>query len=66
MRPKGKHNVILVCLQQSFFEYILVSLLSPSEPVACQKPCKNGGVCVGLDRCRCAKEFTGSLCETGG
>ncbi|MEQ2211621.1 hypothetical protein XENOCAPTIV_009559 [Xenoophorus captivus] len=39
--------------------------MSPSEPVHCQKPCRNGGVCVGLNRCRCAKGFTGSLCETG-
>lgn len=42
-----------------------LSFLSPSEPVQCQKPCKNGGVCVGLNRCRCAKGFTGNICETG-
>ena len=41
------------------------SSLSPSEPVQCHRPCKNGGVCVGLNRCRCAKGFTGSICEIG-
>uniref|UniRef100_A0A3B4H350 EGF-like domain-containing protein n=1 Tax=Pundamilia nyererei TaxID=303518 RepID=A0A3B4H350_9CICH len=34
-------------------------------PVVCQKPCINGGVCVGLNRCRCTKGFTGELCEQG-
>lgn len=43
----------------------MLSLLTPSEPVQCEKPCKNGGVCVGLNRCRCAKGFVGTLCETG-
>lgn len=39
--------------------------LSSSEPVDCQKPCKNGGDCVGLNRCRCTTGFTGDLCEQG-
>lgn len=39
--------------------------LVPTEPVQCQKPCRNGGVCVGFNRCRCAKGFTGEVCETG-
>lgn len=37
----------------------------PPEPVECQKPCQNGGVCVGFNVCRCADGFSGGLCETG-
>lgn len=54
----------LCCKMSSVVSWIS-ALCFPSEPVQCQKPCKNGGVCVGLNRCRCAKGFTGSLCETG-
>lgn len=39
--------------------------LLPSELLQCQRPCRNGGVCVGFNRCQCAKGFVGELCETG-
>lgn len=39
--------------------------LFPTEPVQCQKLCRNGGVCMGFNRCRCVKGFTGEVCETG-
>ncbi|XP_041647495.1 cytochrome P450 2H2-like [Cheilinus undulatus] len=35
-----------------------------AEPVVCHKPYKKGGACVGLNRCQCAKGFTGGQCET--
>lgn len=35
------------------------------EPVQCLKACQNGGVCVGVNRCRCPAGFIGTFCENG-
>lgn len=31
----------------------------------CLDPCKNGGRCIGPDRCACVYGFSGNHCETG-
>lgn len=31
----------------------------------CQKPCKHGGLCTGLNKCNCKTGYTGDQCEKG-
>ena len=36
-----------------------------SLSASCNPPCRNGGVCVGANKCRCSKGFTGDQCLQG-
>ncbi|KAL4236643.1 biological adhesion [Mactra antiquata] len=31
--------------------------------VTCKRPCQNGGICLGLNRCKCPTGYGGSLCQ---
>ena len=42
----------------------IMFLLNSCEYSKCLIPCLNGGRCVGVNRCRCRRGFTGSQCES--
>lgn len=31
--------------------------------VTCKRPCRNGGICLGLNRCKCLPGYVGDICE---
>jgi len=33
--------------------------------VTCKRPCQNGGICLGLNRCKCPNGYGGSVCQHG-
>lgn len=45
--------------------HVLIFCAFFPEPVQCLKACQNGGVCVGVNRCRCPAGFIGTFCENG-
>lgn len=46
-------------------EYVKIAMIFKMFTAVCMQPCKNGGKCIGPNRCACLYGFTGNHCEVG-
>lgn len=53
-------RVTELCLVYHICTFTFVSLAA-----ICSQPCRNGGVCIGVNQCDCAIGYEGRYCQSG-
>ncbi|KAK1790430.1 hypothetical protein P4O66_014336, partial [Electrophorus voltai] len=67
------HKAMLACAEQESRSMklprnstkLILALRSSVGSGKCRQPCRNGGKCMGKNKCKCSKGYHGDLCSKG-